>query len=217
MLGIKPKRILLNASRFFSFTLFRIRSPIVSAFHHKVQVVPGGFRALHLVANIPIGAKPLSSLFAIGMTIIFCGLGWAMNSLVSPDDVTRMKQAKIGDTVIQMLIAEQTCSVTGEFLMKLKRAGADDEMLKAVILADRYKNPRKAELSPEQIGMLKKAGFSDEMIMQMINSTPVKRVTDDHGNESVVHGARRAPEAETPPPAESQGIYNINIEKVEQP
>ena len=157
------------------------------------------------------------ALSVIGMTIISCGLVWAMNSLVTPESVARMKEARIGESVIQMLIAEQTCSVTGEFLMKLKNAGADDEMLKAVILADRYKNPKKAELSPEQIGVLKEAGFSDKMIMQMINRTPVKRVTDEYGNDSVVHGARRAPEPETARPGESQGIYNINIEKVERP
>ena len=157
------------------------------------------------------------ALSVMGMTIITCGPVWAMNSLVSPDSVSTMKKARIGDAVIQMLIAEQTCSVTGEFLMKLKNAGADDEMLKAVILADRYRNPKKAELSPEQVSMLKKAGFSDEMIMQMINGTPVKRVTDEYGNESVVHGARRAPEPKTARPGESQGSYNINIEKVEQP
>ena len=151
------------------------------------------------------------------MTIILSGVVWAMNSLVSPDDITSMKRAKISDTVIQVLIAEQTCSVTGEFLMKLKSAGADDDMLKAVILADRYKDPKKAELSPEQIEMLKKAGFSDEVIMQIVNSTPVKRITDDHGNESIVYGTRRVPEAETAPPTDSQGIYDIYIEKVEQP
>ncbi|MCK4388877.1 MAG: hypothetical protein KAV83_01400 [Desulfobacterales bacterium] len=128
-----------------------------------------------------------------------------------------MKKAKIGDTVIQMLIAEQTCSVTGELLIKLKSAGADDDMLRAVILADRYKNPKKAELSPEQIGMLKKAGFSDEVIMQIVNSTPVKRVIDDQGNESIVYGTRRVPEPGTGPATELQGIYNINIEKVEKP
>ena len=128
-----------------------------------------------------------------------------------------MKKAKISDTVIQMLIAEQTCCVTGEFLIKLKSAGADDDMLKAVILADRYKDPEKTELSPEQIGMLKKAGFSDEVIMQIINSTPVKSVTDDYGNESIVYGTRRVPEPETASPAESQGTFNINIEKVERP
>jgi hypothetical protein len=152
-----------------------------------------------------------------GMTIIFSGLVWAMNSLVSLDDISRMKEAKIGDAVIQMLMAEQTCTVTSEFLIKLKRLGADDEMLKAVILADRYKNAKKAELSAEQMEMLKKAGFSDDVIMQIINSTPVKRVTDDHGSESIVYGTRRAPEAETTPPTESQGNYNINIEKVERP
>ncbi len=162
-------------------------------------------------------SKILVTLSLLGMTIIFSGLAWAMNSLVSPDDMSRMKKAKIGDTVIQMLIAEQTCSVTGEFLIKLKSAGADDDMLRAVILADRYKNPKKAELSLEQIGMLKKAGFSDEVIMQIVNSTPVRRVIDDQGNESIVYGTRRAPEPGTGPATELQGIYNINIEKVEKP
>ncbi|NVL91054.1 MAG: hypothetical protein HWN69_08725 [Desulfobacterales bacterium] len=155
-----------------------------------------------------------------GMTIIFSGMVMvcAMNSLVGPDDIEKMKKARISDRVIQMLITEQTCSVSGDLLIKLKNVGADDEMLKAVILADRYKNPKRAtELSLEQIGMLKKAGFSDEVIMQIVNSTPVKRVIDDHGNESIVYGTRRGSKPETTPSTESQGIYNINIEKVEKP
>ncbi|MBW1739601.1 MAG: hypothetical protein JRJ42_00535 [Deltaproteobacteria bacterium] len=156
-------------------------------------------------------------LCVVGITLIFSGLVLAMNSLVGPDDIRRMKSAKISDSVIQMLIAEQTCSITSESLIKLKSAGANDAMLKSVILADRYKNPKKAELSIEQIEMLKKAGFSDEVIMQMVNSIPVKRIVDDHGHESIVYGTRLAPEPETSLPAKSQSTYNINIEKVTQP
>jgi len=81
--------------------------------------------------------KNLEITCAAGLVMLFAGLAWAMNSLVGPDGLNKMKQAKISNEVIQMLVAEQTCSVTGEFLVRLKKAGADDETLKSVILADR--------------------------------------------------------------------------------
>jgi hypothetical protein len=128
-----------------------------------------------------------------------------MNSLVSPGDVKKMKEAKISRAVIQVLMAEQTSSINGDCLIMLKRAGADDEMLKSVILADRYKNPKKADLSLEQVEMLKKAGFSDEVIVRLFN------------NERVVYGTGSPPKLKGSPPSQSQSTYNINIERVERP
>ena len=80
---------------------------------------------------------------------------WAMNSLVGPDDINKMKAAKISDAVIQMLLSEQTSSVTAAFLIDLKKKGADDKTLAAVILSDRYKNPKKTELTSKQQEVLK--------------------------------------------------------------
>lgn len=162
--------------------------------------------------------KGLEITCAVAVAILFCGFSWAMNSLVGPDGLKKMKQAKISDEVIQMLVAEQTCSITGEALVKLKKGGADDETLKSVILADRYKNPRKANLSVEQIEILKKAGYSDEMIMQMLHVTPTKRVVDEQGHESVVYGTRRAPEPKpTTSTPEHLDLPPVIIKKVDQP
>jgi hypothetical protein len=138
--------------------------------------------------------KCLDIICAAALVILLGGSAWAMNSLVGPDGLKKMKQANISNEVIQMLAAEQTCSITGESLVRLKRAGADDETLKSVILADRYKNPKEIKLSTEQIEILRRAGFSDETIMQLLHLTPTTRIVDQQGHESVVYGTRVPPE-----------------------
>ena len=160
--------------------------------------------------------KGLEITCAAGLVMLFAGLAWAMNSLVGPDGVKKMKQANIGNEVIQMLVAEQTCSITGESLVRLKKAGADDETLKSVILADRYKNPKKANLSVEQIKILRQAGYSDETIMQLLHLTPTTRVVDQQGHESVVYGTRLPPEPEsTASTPEHLDLPPVIIKKVE--
>jgi hypothetical protein len=155
---------------------------------------------------------------SLSLAILLAGLSWAMNSLVGPESLKKMKQARISDDVIQMLVAEQTCSVTGDSLVRLKEAGADDETLKSVILADRYKNPRKAKLSVEQMEILRKAGYSDETIMQMLHVAPTKKVVDEQGHESVVYGTRRPPEPKpTPSTPEDLQLPPVIIKKVERP
>jgi hypothetical protein len=139
-----------------------------------------------------------------------------MNSLVSPDDIKKMKKAKISDALIQMLVAEQTCSVTADFLLKLKRSGADNKMLEGVILADRYKNPTKKSLSAKQLEILKKAGYSDEVILRLFNVPQVKRTVDEQGNESVVYGTGGPSQPGATDSGQSLDIFNINIEKVER-
>ncbi|MCK4784343.1 MAG: hypothetical protein KAV87_11370, partial [Desulfobacteraceae bacterium] len=161
--------------------------------------------------------RALRLIGAIGLAIVLSSAVWAMNSLVSPGDIERMRKAKISDAVIQTLIAEQTCSVTAAFLITLKRFGADDKMLEGVILADRYKDPAKADLSAKQIELLKKAGYSEEMILKLFHTTPVKRVVDEQGNECVVYGTGVSSKPEATTPSQSQGTFNIYIEKMERP
>ncbi len=160
--------------------------------------------------------KYLKTCCSISLTVILYGTAWAMNSLVSPDDIKKMKKAKISDALIQMLVAEQTCSVTADFLLKLKRSGADNKMLEGVILADRYKNPTKKSLSAKQLEILKKAGYSDEVILRLFNVPQVKRTVDEQGNESVVYGTGGPSQPGSADSGQSQDIYNINIEKVER-
>lgn len=139
---------------------------------------------------------------------------WAMNSLVTQNDFNKMKAAGMSDSVIQMLISEQTSTVTADFLISLKNKGADEKTLAAVILADRYKSPKKTELSLEQLEILKKAGYSDETLQKLFDGPSVKTVVDEHGNESVVYTTGAPSPAEAKSPDYSQGTYNINIERV---
>ncbi len=152
----------------------------------------------------------------IGLIVAFCSVAWATNSLMSPDDIVKMRTAKISSSIIELLVAEQTCSVTADFLVTLKNSGADDKVLEAVILADRYKRPAKVSLSVEHAEMLKKAGYSDDMILKLFVVPPARRVVDKQGNESVVYGTsgHAGDKTDTTPP--SGGTFNINIEKVER-
>ena len=160
--------------------------------------------------------KYLKTCCSISLAIILCGTAWAMNSLVSPDDIKKMKKGKISDALIQMLIAEQTCSVTADFLLKLKRFGADNKMLEGAILADRYKNPTKKSLPVKQLEILKKAGYSDEVILRLFNFPQVKRTVDERGNESVVYSTGGPSQPGAADSGRFHDIFNINIEKVER-
>jgi len=155
-----------------------------------------------------------SIVFALGLITILYSGAWAMNSLVKPGDMDKMKDAKIGSTVIQLITTEQTSSVTPDFLIKLKKSGADDAMLQQVILADRYKNPTKANLSENQTEILKKAGYSDEMIANTINASPTRRVVDEKGNESIVYGTGVTPPKESTANTQPPSTVNVNIERL---
>lgn len=161
--------------------------------------------------------RGLETICAAGLVLLFAGLAWAMNSLFGPDGLRKMKQAGISNEVIQMLTAEQTCSVTDELLVRLKKAGADDETLKSVILADRYNNPKRVHLSVEQMKILRKAGYSDETIMEMLHVSPTTRVVDQQGHEGVVYGTRRPPEPKPTAPTSEVDFPPVIIKKTERP
>jgi hypothetical protein len=160
--------------------------------------------------------KLISSAMAV-VAMLICSSAWSMNSLVGPDDINKMKTARISDAVIQLLLSEQTSSVTADFLINLKNTGADDKTLAAVILADRYKNPEKSELTVKQQEILKKAGYSDEALLKLFDGPSVKTVVDEHGNESVVYSTGGPSPAQVKNRDASQGTYNINIDRVRIP
>lgn len=149
------------------------------------------------------------------ITAYLCNVAWAMNAWVAPEDIHKMKKAKIGDNVIQMFIAEQTSTVTADFLINLKNKGADEKTLAAVILADRYKCPKNTDLSLEQWEILKKAGYSEETLQKLFNGPSVKKVVDEHGNERIVYTTGGPSPAQTKTPDYSRGTYNIHIERIE--
>jgi hypothetical protein len=126
-----------------------------------------------------------------------------------------MKSAGIGDEVIQAVVAEQTCSVSPAFLIALKQAGANDETLKQIVLADRYRDPKASVLSERQIQLLREIGCPDGLIAKILGlpgAKPVKR-KDDTGDVTYRTDALRAPV--NPDSANPPDAFYINLEKVE--
>ncbi|MBW2109176.1 MAG: hypothetical protein JRI36_11010 [Deltaproteobacteria bacterium] len=157
---------------------------------------------------------PMLFAFAI-LALSVCEGTWAMNSLVHSQDLENMTAAGIGKPVIQLLVSEQTCSIRAQDLITLKRHGADDEMLRAIILADRYKQPKKALLTVEQWTILKKAGYSDDTILRLFYVPSARIITDANGHQSIVYGTQITPPTQKPISNESDGTFHINIERVE--
>jgi len=160
--------------------------------------------------------KPIQIICSLAFAITFLvAPAGAMNSLVSAGDIKKMKEARISDKVIKILVAEQTCSVTPAFLVELKKAGADNKMLEEIVLGDRYKNPTKTGLSTEEVEILKKAGCSEEMVLRLLDIKPVERIVDEQGNESIVYRTDLPSTRKSDISDKSTDTVNINIEKVE--
>jgi len=160
--------------------------------------------------------KPIQIICSLALAItFFVAPAGAMNSLVSAGDIKKMKEARISDKVIKILVAEQTCSVTPAFLVELKKAGADNKMLEEIVLGDRYKNPTKTGLSTEEVEILKKAGCSEEMVLRLLDIKPVERIVDEQGNESIVYRTDLPSTRKSDISDKSTDTVNINIEKVE--
>ena len=138
-----------------------------------------------------------------------------MNSLVTADGIKQMEAADLNQELIALIAAEQTCSVSPELLIHLKNAGADDKTLRQIILADRYKKPRPARLSAQDIEVLKKAGCSDSMILRLMGDSATEILVDEQGNESVVTNTDRLESTEEGNTAEDPKTFYINIETLE--
>jgi len=169
-----------------------------------------------MVKQKHIITKPIQIICSLALAITFFVVpAGAMNSLVSADGIKKMKEARISDNVIKILVAEQTCSVTPAFLVELKKAGADNKMLEEIVLGDRYKNPIKTGLSTEEVEILKKAGCSEEMVLRLLDIKPVERIVDEQGNESIVYRTDLPSTRKSDISDKSTDTVNINIEKVE--
>lgn len=140
----------------------------------------------------------------------------AMNSLVTPNGTKQMEAAGLNQELITLIAAEQTCSVSPEFLIHLTKAGVDDETLRQVILADRYKKPQPARLSAQDIEVLKEAGCSDGMIIRLMGGLATEIVVDEQGNETVVTRTDRLESSQEDDNTEDPKMFYINIEKLER-
>lgn len=148
-------------------------------------------------------------------TLLFVLPGWAANSFVNPDGIEKMKSAGIDGKVIEVLAAEQTCSVSPAFLIALKQAGATADTLKQIVLADRYRNPKSSPLSEKEIQLLRDIGCPEGLIARLLGLPQEKPVKgkDDTGNviyRTDTLGASPNADCVNPPDA-----FYINLENVE--
>jgi hypothetical protein len=139
----------------------------------------------------------------------------ATNSLANPEGIENMKAIGIDNAVIRTLTAEQTCSVSPDLLVKLKRAGVDDETLIQVILADRYKKPKPVNFSTREIDLLRRAGCPDEVIATLQGVTSPAPFVDGDKREGVVYRTDGLRDPEDRRCNDTPNDFYINIEKVE--
>ncbi len=116
------------------------------------------------------------------VTAIFSVPGEAV--CMDPDDVVRLKEAGVGDVVIEGLVREkslETAAFTVEEIVKMKKAGVGDGILVKMIEAKSFvrggkevtygKDMRPAtRATVNDIMELKKAGLSDDVIKTIVKN-----------------------------------------------
>ena len=152
----------------------------------------------------------------LAMALCFCGFGplYAANSLVTPEDVSKMKRNGISNAIIELLISEQTASVSSDTIITLQRAGANDTILEQVIKGDRYKGAEKAGSSKHIVEILKANGFSQEVIEMIVNRPGVRKEVDATGNKKIIYDTGPPKDRNQIQPSENGTQYHINIERV---
>ena len=110
----------------------------------------------------------------------------ASNSLIKIDDIPKMKKAGVSQNLIEYLTSNQTCSIDANTVIRYHKAGLKEQAILSLIKADEYRPERESTVEKELkiIGSLKQAGFSDEAILEYLNSTRTNQYVDINGNNS---------------------------------
>ncbi|KPA12914.1 conserved hypothetical protein, secreted [Candidatus Magnetomorum sp. HK-1] len=110
----------------------------------------------------------------------------ANNSLITIDDIPKMKKAGISQNLIEYLINNQTCSIDANTVIRYHKAGLKEQAILKLIKADAYRPERESTVEKELriIGSLKQAGFSDEAILEYLNSARSNQFVDNNGDSS---------------------------------
>ena len=112
--------------------------------------------------------------------------GYAMNSHVRYEDIPEMKELGVSQDVIDYLVANQTCVIGSQDVIKMKKSGLSNDAILSAIKSDLYsKTPQPTALEEaELIARLKKTGMSDEAILQFITTlkSDSTRHVDQSGN-----------------------------------
>lgn len=129
-------------------------------------------------------------LFAVLLSLFLIAPAYGFNSQVTYKGITEMVEAGVNPTVIDYLIAHQTCSIGAQDVIKLKKAGLKDAGIISAIKSDRCRKPEEATVHNEieVIERLKKAGMSDEAVLQYLDRIKSQRRIDPDGRTTIQYG-----------------------------
>jgi hypothetical protein len=110
----------------------------------------------------------------------------AANSLVKSDDINKMKKAGVSQNLIEYLLIHQTCSIDADTVIRYHQAGIKEKEILQLIQTDAYRPEHKSTVEKELkiIEGLKQAGFSDQAILEYMNTIRSHQLVDLNGNRS---------------------------------
>jgi hypothetical protein len=129
----------------------------------------------------------MKKLICSALFLILFPLGvWATNSLVKIDDINTMKKAGVSQNIIDYLVIHQTCSIDANTVIRYHQAGLKDKDIIQLIQADAYRPERELTVEKELklIEGLKLAGFTDQAILEYMNTIRSNQMVDLNGNQS---------------------------------
>jgi len=120
------------------------------------------------------------------LLIIIPIYAWAANSLITNDDIKKMKKAGISEKLVNYLVTNQTCSIDADNVISYHNAGLKDEVIQELIQADAYRPVKESTVDRELkiIEGLKQAGFTDQAILEYLNIVRSNKVIDHNGDRS---------------------------------
>jgi len=114
----------------------------------------------------------------------------AFNALVQYEDIPKMREAGVGQAVIDYVLSHQTSSFGSEDIIAMKASGLSDEDLLSAIKADLYRPETKSTAleEAELAQKLKESGMSDEAVLQFLNRIKISGRVHRHGTETIEYG-----------------------------
>lgn len=124
----------------------------------------------------------------IFVALIFTS-AWGFNSLVREADIARMQELGVSREVIDYLVSHQTSSIGSKDVIRMKSAGMSNDQILSAIKSDLYEQAHKPTVVEEAdlITQLKKAGLSDEAVLQFLDRVRTTRRVDAKGKVTTSH------------------------------
>ena len=140
---------------------------------------------LHIIGRNSMKFQVIVKIVIIIAVVYFTITGEAI--CMDPDDVVRLKEAGVGDAVIETLVREkslETAAFTVEGILKMKKAGVEDGAMVKIIEEKSFIRGREEvtygkDMRPatratvSDIMELKKAGISDGVISTIVENQAI--------------------------------------------